>query len=186
MHRTSREPVGGRHARGMVHGRFQPFHRGHAEYIARAAARCEHLTVGITNAEPADAVPEAADGHRHLADANPFTYAEREAFVRVGCRELGVEVAIVPFPISHPDRWHSYVLPGTVHLIRVFDAWGEAKVTRLRAGGATVEVVDEGTAKEISGHAVRAALRTGGDLAQLLQPAVVAALDEFDLIPLDR
>ena len=35
-------------ALGMIHGRFQPFHNGHLEYMVAAAARCTRLAVGIT------------------------------------------------------------------------------------------------------------------------------------------
>jgi len=43
-----REP---RVALGMIHGRFQPFHTGHLEYLVAAAGRCRRLAVGITNPE---------------------------------------------------------------------------------------------------------------------------------------
>jgi cytidyltransferase-like protein len=35
--------------RGMIHGRFQPFHLGHLEYLRGAAGRCDEIIVGITN-----------------------------------------------------------------------------------------------------------------------------------------
>ena len=34
---------------GMIHGRFQPFHKGHLEYMRGAAECCDELFVGITN-----------------------------------------------------------------------------------------------------------------------------------------
>ena len=46
-----REVEEGVGAWGMIHGRFQPFHTGHLEYLVAAAARCERLVVGITNPE---------------------------------------------------------------------------------------------------------------------------------------
>jgi len=36
----------------MVHGRFQPLHCGHLQYVLVAFARCEHLIVGIANLAP--------------------------------------------------------------------------------------------------------------------------------------
>ncbi len=35
-------------AEGCVHGRFQPFHNGHLEYVLAAQSRCAFLWVGIT------------------------------------------------------------------------------------------------------------------------------------------
>ena len=45
--------------RGMIHGRFQPFHNGHLEYMRGAAERSDELWVGITNPDPARIMPEA-------------------------------------------------------------------------------------------------------------------------------
>ena len=47
--------------RGMIHGRFQPFHNGHLEYMRGAAERSDELWVGITNPDPARIMPEASD-----------------------------------------------------------------------------------------------------------------------------
>jgi cytidyltransferase-like protein len=49
----------------MIHGRFQPFHRGHLEYMRGASERCDELWVGITNPDPARVKPEASDPARH-------------------------------------------------------------------------------------------------------------------------
>ena len=47
--------------RGMIHGRFQPFHLGHLEYLKGAAERSDEVFVGITNPDPAHVKPEASD-----------------------------------------------------------------------------------------------------------------------------
>ena len=50
--------------RGMIHGRFQPFHNGHLEYMRGAAEQSDELWVGITNPDPARILPEASDPAR--------------------------------------------------------------------------------------------------------------------------
>ena len=45
--------------RGMIHGRFQPFHLGHLEYLQGAAAQSDEVWVGITNPDPTRVKPEA-------------------------------------------------------------------------------------------------------------------------------
>jgi len=45
----------------MIHGRFQPFHNGHLEYLRGAASRCDEIFVGITNPDPERIRPEPAD-----------------------------------------------------------------------------------------------------------------------------
>jgi len=37
----------------MIHGRFQPFHNGHLEYMRGAADRSDELWIGITNPDQA-------------------------------------------------------------------------------------------------------------------------------------
>ena len=66
-------------ARGMVHGRFQPFHNGHLEYLNGAAVRCEEIFVGITNPDPARVLPEESDPLRHLPESNPCSVRRADA-----------------------------------------------------------------------------------------------------------
>ena len=42
----------------MIHGRFQPFHLGHLEYLAGAASEADEVWVGITNPDPTRVRPE--------------------------------------------------------------------------------------------------------------------------------
>jgi cytidyltransferase-like protein len=161
---------------GMIHGRFQPFHRGHLAYLTAAAGRCERLLVGITNPDRLHTRAEPEDGVRHLPEANPFTYTERLLMVRAAAAAAGVApVEVIPFPISDPEVWPDYVPAGTVHFLRVLSPWGAAKLERLRAEGFEVVVLDAGGGKEISGEQVRAAIRGGADWEPLV-PAAVAAL----------
>ena len=46
---------------GMIHGRFQPFHNGHLEYLRGAAARSDEVFVGITNPDPSRVKEEPSD-----------------------------------------------------------------------------------------------------------------------------
>jgi len=157
---------------GMIHGRFQPFHLGHLEYLRAAAERCERLLVGITNPDRVHTAPEAEDGARHLPEANPFTYTERLLMVTAAAKEAGIAVHVVPFPISEPAVWPDYVPAGTVQFLRVLSPWGAAKLERLRAAGYDVVVLEAVNGKEVSGRQVRAALRAGGDWQALVPPAV--------------
>ena len=173
-------------ARGMVHGRFQPFHNGHLEYLKGAAARCEEVFVGITNPDPARVRPEASDPLRHLPESNPYTYVERMLMVKAAAGDAGIEaerVHVVPFPVNEPELWHAYVPADVVQFIRLFSDWGGTKLDRLREAGYEVVVLDEGAAKEISGAEVRAALREDGDWESLVPPAVAALLRELQRTP---
>ncbi|MBM4256361.1 MAG: adenylyltransferase/cytidyltransferase family protein [Deltaproteobacteria bacterium] len=168
-----------RHRYGMIHGRFQPFHNGHWEYTQAALARCDLLIIGITNPDPSLVVYEPADNGRHLPEANPFTFFERQRMVQATLLEANVplfRVAIVPFPIHHPERWASYCPAETVQFLRLFSAWGNEKLRRFQDNGWSVEVLDEGVAKEVSGTEIRRRLRAGQGWEELVPPGTASVL----------
>ncbi|MBI2368915.1 MAG: adenylyltransferase/cytidyltransferase family protein [Deltaproteobacteria bacterium] len=160
---------------GMIHGRFQPFHQGHLTYLREALSRSDLLLVGITNPDPSTIVVEEADPQRHRPEANPFTFHERLRMVKETLMDERIDlrrVDIIPFPVHHRDLWAYYVPSGTVQFIRVFSAWGREKVQRLQETGLTVEVLDPGAEKEISGDEVRRRMIHGLDWEELVPPAV--------------
>jgi len=169
----------------MIHGRFQPFHNGHLEYMSGAAERSDELWIGITNPDPARILPEASDPARHLPESNPYTYDERLLMVKAAAADLGLDPAIVhviPFPVNEPHLWSAYVPEGITQYLRLFSAWGGEKQERLRAAGYEVVILDHGTEKEISGAEVRDALRSGEDWEALVPPGVARVLRELDSI----
>ena len=168
-------------ARGMIHGRFQPFHNGHLEYLRGAAARSDEIWVGITNPDPERIKPEESDPLRHLPESNPFSYAERLLMVKAAADELGLDPAIVhviPFPVNEPELWPAYVPDGATQYLRLFSEWGGTKLDRLCEAGYDVVILDEGTEKQLSGADVRAALREGGDWEALVPTGVAAVIRE--------
>src|SRR5262245_44124310 len=107
----------------MVHGRFQPFHDGHLEYLRAARPLCLTLIIGITNPDPAATREEATSEHRHLPESNPYTYFERFLMVREVLRDEGIAgdtSIVIPFPVNSPERWRYYIPPNVVHYLRVF------------------------------------------------------------------
>ncbi len=152
--------------RGMIHGRFQPFHLGHTEYLRGAVERSDEVFVGITNPDPTRIRPEASDPLRHLPESNPWSYAERLLMVKAAASDLRLDLArlhVIPFPVNEPELWPAYVPDGATQYIRLFSDWGGTKVERMREAGYEVVVLDEGAEKEISGADVREALRSDGD-----------------------
>jgi nicotinamide-nucleotide adenylyltransferase len=167
------------HARGMIHGRFQPFHNGHLEYLKGAAARSDEVFVGITNPDQARIKPEGSDPLRHLPESNPFSYVERLLMVKAAAGDAGIgleRLHVIPFPVNEPELWPAYVPEDVVQFIRLFSDWGGTKLERLREAGYEVVVLDEGSEKEVSGAEVRAALREGGDWERLVPPGVADVL----------
>jgi cytidyltransferase-like protein len=164
----------------MIHGRFQPFHLGHLEYLRGAAERSDDVFVGITNPDPARIKPERSDPLRHLPESNPWSYVDRLLMVEAAAADLRLDPAhvhVVPFPVNEPELWPAYVPGGVTQYIRLFSEWGGMKIERLREAGYEVVVLDDGVEKGVSGADVRRALRVGGAWRDLV-PAGVARVIE--------
>jgi len=169
----------------MIHGRFQPFHNGHLEYMRGAAERSDELWVGITNPDPARILPEASDPARHLPESNPYTYDERLLMVKAAAADLGLDperVHVIPFPVSEPDFWAAYVPEGITQYLRLFSAWGGEKQERLLSAGYEVVILDEGAEKRLSGADVRAAMRAGDEWESLVPPSVARVLRDLERV----
>jgi nicotinamide-nucleotide adenylyltransferase len=175
-----------RSRQGMIHGRFQPFHNGHLEYLRAAAERSDEVFVGITNPDPTRIKPEASDPLRHLPESNPFSYVERLLMVEAAAGDLGLDlrtVHVIPFPVNEPELWDAYVPPGVTQYLRLFSAWGGTKLDRLRAAGYEVVVLDEGAEKQISGVEVREAMRSGDGWEELVPPGVARVIRTLERTP---
>jgi cytidyltransferase-like protein len=166
----------------MIHGRFQPFHNGHLEYLRGAAARSDEVFVGITNPDPERVREEASDPLRHLPESNPFSYVERLLMVEAVAEDEGIRVHVIPFPVNEPELWAAYVPSRVTQYLRLFSEWGGTKLDRMRDAGYEVVVLDEGAEKEISGADVRAALRAGADWEALVPPGVARVIRSLDRV----
>jgi cytidyltransferase-like protein len=169
----------------MIHGRFQPFHNGHLEYLRGAYERSDEVFVGITNPDPTRIRPEASDPLRHLPESNPWSYAERLLMVKAAADEGRLDLArvhVIPFPVNEPELWPAYVPDGVTQYIRLFSEWGGTKLDRFREAGYEVVVLDEGIDKAISGAEVREALRGGGEWEELVPPGVAHVIRSLERI----
>jgi len=170
----------------MIHGRFQPFHNGHLEYLSGAAERSDEIFIGITNPDPARIRREPSDPARHLPESNPWSYVERLLMVKAAAGDLGLDpraVHVLPFPVNEPELWPAYVPEGVTQYMRLFSDWGGAKLDRMREAGYEVEILDEGVEKEVSGADVREALRAGGEWERLIPPGVGRVIRELQRVP---
>jgi cytidyltransferase-like protein len=166
----------------MIHGRFQPFHNGHLEYLRGAASRCEAVFVGITNPDPWRVKEEPSDPLRHLPESNPFTYTERLLMIEAAAADERIPVHVIPFPVNEPELWPSYVPEGVTQYLRLFSEWGGTKLERMRDAGYDVVILDEGAEKQISGSDVRAAIRAGRDWSSLVPPGVARVIRSLERV----
>jgi nicotinamide-nucleotide adenylyltransferase len=153
----------------MVHGRFQPFHRGHLQYVRDALKMAPNvLMVGITN--PAGhGAPHASDAHRHNPESNPFTFLERYLMVDGSCRDLvesqDARLVVVPFDLDNPETWGT-VPRDAMQVVSAIELWDHEKARRFKSYGFPVHLYEP--TRLTSGTAVRDTLNRGGDIGGLV------------------
>src|SRR5437588_305320 len=90
---------------GSVHGRFQPLHNGHMEYILAAAAQIDFLYVGLTQPDIRRLEDTPVSSHRASRYSNPLTYFERRGLIIQALIDAGISRSkfdVIPFPIEVP------------------------------------------------------------------------------------
>ena len=78
--------------RGIIVGRFQPFHKGHLEIIKKVIENIDELIVIIGSSQ-----------YSHKLD-NPFTAGERNTMIRNALKEENIQLSkiwIIPVPDVH-------------------------------------------------------------------------------------
>lgn len=81
-----------KYQRGLVLGRFQPFHKGHQHLIDKALEECETLVIAVGSANMQD-------------EKNPFTFEERREKIQEALSQTaygGRIAAVVPLD-DNPD-----------------------------------------------------------------------------------
>lgn len=82
--------------RGLLIGRYQPFHKGHLEVLKEALSRCDELIIGIGSAQES-----------HTLE-NPFTVGERIEMIR-RCLSKNERARTIIVPISDINRYAIWV-----------------------------------------------------------------------------
>ncbi len=166
----------------MIHGRFQPFHLGHLDYLKTALSRCEHLIIGITNPDPAEFVEEKTSSHRHVAESNPYTYFQRQQMIKECLIDLEVDlnkISFIPFYLFNEEKW-KYFIPNPENLImlmRIYTEWEEKKIKRFENYGIKVEVLEKYPVKTHEGIHVRRMMKNNEDYKSQLPKGTIRVLD---------
>ena len=169
---------------GMVHGRFQPFHKEQYEYVLSGLGKCQYLLIGITNPEPSEYQYEVTSDHRHLYDANPFTFFQRMKMVTGCLSEASIDlsrISIIPFHLYSPSKWQYYLPPpnSITHFVRVFSDWENKKIALFKKHGFKVAVIDKGVKKSIEATHVRELMKSGGDWSLLVPKGTCKIINQI-------
>jgi nicotinamide mononucleotide adenylyltransferase len=170
---------------GSVHGRFQPFHNDHLEYVREAKSRCEFLWVGITKYDitPIEGSPLARA--RERPDHNPLTYFERITIIAEALIDTGISresFAFVPFPIEAPRRLPAFMPTDIPCFTTIREEWNKEKIRVLTACGYQVIVLWERPEKLITGGAIRNDIVARGTYWRtVVPPATAKAVERLNL-----
>jgi nicotinamide mononucleotide adenylyltransferase len=169
-----------------VTGRFQPVHADHLRLFRLALAASGRLVVAVTNPDPGTLRAEPASSHRHLGEANPFTYFERLELLTAALgsdegagSEMAERVRIVPLDLGRPEHWPHYVPLSAVQYVGVYGPWEREKVRRLAAGGYRVVEIPGDRRSRRTSTAIREALRAGKGWEPLVPATTVEPLREL-------
>jgi cytidyltransferase-like protein len=167
-----------------AHGRFQPFHNGHLEYILCAKERCDFLWIGITKFEIVTAI-NPLGRYRGRPEDNPLTYFERISIISEALQDCGVSrgsFAFVPFPIETPVSLPQF-LPTTIPILTtICEDWNREKISLLQANNYTVHVLWERVPKVVSGSQIREWILSGDEgWREKVPPATGRAVERLRL-----
>ena len=128
---------------GSVHGRFQPFHNGHLDYVLQAFDRADFIWVGLTQIfRPTD---DADLKNRENANADPLSFRDRAELVEAALVAAGIDRSrfrITPFPIEHRQHLDQFIPSGSVCFTTRVNEWNDEKIKRLSDQGFVVDVLD--------------------------------------------
>lgn len=171
----------------MVHGRFQPFHNEHLQYVLEGLTRGGGtLIVGVTNPFP-ESDPEgcfSGDDHRHDGDANPYSFLERARMVKRSLAEEGADLSqilVIPFHLDMLDHYTSFAREVEM-LVNVLEDWDEEKCRRFDAAGFSVARFHR--PRTMSGSQVREMLNAGIGVEHLVPGGTLSVLDAAQARPL--
>lgn len=164
-----------------VHGRFQPLHKGHLEYILAAKLQCNHLWIGITQYNIRNLQNSPADKHREKRFNNPLSYFERFQLIQEALTDEGLassEFTISPFPLDSPDIIHDFLPTSVPIFTTIYEEWNRFKIQLLQQKGYEVKVLWERETKVYNGVEIRHSILLGDESWKLKVPAATVKLVE--------
>lgn len=157
---------------GMVHGRFQPFHHEHLEYILCGINRSNMCYIGITQPDIENLSETCGAAHRAQELGNPFSFEQRKMMIEITLHRLGIPddcYKVIGIDIDNIDsslkKLNSQAPDkGPVQIMKIFSDWEKYKKSKfIENGYDVVEICEshkEFSSKNITGTLVRELINT--------------------------
>lgn len=174
-------------ATGMVHGRFQPFHHEHLEYILHGITHSKKCLIGITQPK-IDTITECAIApHRGKKEGNPFSFEERKDMIRLSLKAIGVppdRYEIIEFDVDKADvvlpHLRSQYVQGLTHFVKIFSEWEIHKKSLFLQHQFQVEIVrddaNQYSQKNVSGTLVRELIASKRNWEDFVPPGTCSVI----------
>lgn len=154
--------------KGLVLGRFQPFHLGHLELIK---------SIVNEQIEPLICIGSAQHSH---SEKNPFTVEERKKMIEEVMKDLNCKYSIFGIPdINNYDLYVSHLETFVPSFDMVYS--GNPIVQRLFAkAGYTVVKVNMFNREAWEGSSIRLAMKEDGDWESVIPNQVVNLIHDIN------
>ncbi|RQG88931.1 nicotinamide-nucleotide adenylyltransferase [Natrarchaeobius halalkaliphilus] len=154
--------------RGFYIGRFQPFHNGHRNMVARIADDVDELVLGIGSADDSHTV------------RNPFTAGERIMMITKSLVDTDLVTYAVPIEdLERNSVWVSHVQSMSPDFDVAYSN-NPLVIQLFREAGIEIRQSPMFNRDVLEGTEVRERMITDGDWQSLVPEAVVEVVDEID------
>jgi len=158
--------------RGLMTGRFQPFHNGHLALAKQILAECDELVIVIGSAQ------------FNFIDKDPFTAGERALMIHEALKEAKIDLSrcyIIPIINDENNaRWIAYLRS----MAPPFDALysGNEFVKHLvhSQDSITVKIPKFAKKDEYNGTSIRRLMLEGKHWKQHVPPAVAGVIEQIN------
>lgn len=160
-------------SRGLMTGRFQPFHNGHLALARQILEECDELVIAIGSAQ------------FNFIDKDPFTAGERALMIHKALKEAKIDLArCYVIPVANDEnnaRWLAYLRS----MVPPFDVIysGNDFVKHLALSQDRNIVVKSPRfekKEEYNGTNIRRLMLAGGQWKRLVPPAVARVIEQVN------
>lgn len=152
--------------KGLVLGRFQPLHNGHARMIKKASDKVDELIIGI------------GSSNKSRTYKNPFTFDEREFMIRASV-EPDVHFDVIGIPdFGNNDKWIAWIDDNIEFDFLMSNSNPEIDI--FKEYGFEVRHIGYDN-KEIRGTRIREMMLNHEDISKYVPPVVAKYINELNL-----
>ena len=158
--------------RGLMLGRFQPFHNGHLALARQILGECDELVVAIGSAQ------------FNFIEMDPFTAGERITMIHGALKQAGLDASrcyLIPVPNDDNNaRWLANLKSMVPEFDCLYSGNGFVKLL-VRSQDPKIRIVEPKfeKKKEYNGTSIRSLMLSGGKWKPLVPPAVAREIERI-------